>query len=125
MTLHDWRKLAEGNRFRGQILSRIPCAVLDNATIILVPGSRDFPHEVNPASAAAGRPEFHRVDVAWNLSDKWIDDTDPGIALAVIQILRIYGMASEFEGGRKDRGIPVGKLVALLDPECCPEHGFR
>ena len=34
LTLHDWRKLAEGNRFGVQILSRIPLPVLENATII-------------------------------------------------------------------------------------------
>ncbi len=58
------------------------------------------------------------------LLDKWVDATNARIALAVIQVFRVGGLASKFHGGCDDCGVPVGKLVAVLDLECRPEHSF-
>lgn len=45
----------------------------------------------------------HRMDDAWELFDEWIDDTNPGITLSMIQIFRIHGMASELQSRRENR----------------------
>jgi hypothetical protein len=34
------------------------------------------------------------------------------------------GVAAGFEGGGEDGGVPIGKPVALLDPQGGPEDGF-
>lgn len=42
----------------------------------------------------------------------------------MVEVFGIDGVAAEFEGGGEDRGIPIGKPVALLDPQGGPEDGF-
>lgn len=58
------------------------------------------------------------------LPGKRIDDTDTRVGLAVVEVFGIDGVAAELEGGGEDRGIPIGKPVALLDPQGGPEDGF-
>lgn len=51
------------------------------------------------------------------LTDKRIDDPDARVVLAVVLVFGIGGVAAEFQGGGEEGGIPIGKPVALLDPQ--------
>jgi hypothetical protein len=54
-------------------------------------------------------------------SEKWVDDLDSIVALAVIHVLGIDDATGGFVSGGDDEGIPVGELVAGVDGKCSEE----
>src|ERR1035437_7273663 len=78
----------------------------------------------------SGMPPASDFCIHWRLnSEEWVDHPDGVVGLAVVQVFGIEGLAAEFLGGGKDRGVIIADPVTKREvqrPEdqagCGGEH---